>query len=408
VANRVRVNVVRQTKHLPGSFPPGLATLYLKVGELHPTAQDRLKRRNNWQLRVALVCSGCIPRLQIKHVHPPLQPWIEFHRSTRTATSRNLQAKLTPDGPVPTCIAAHQTLVETLLATLVNSADAADLAANWARLEGHFDTLFTTEASVDALKQTILDLAVRGKLVEQDAGDEPAHRTLERLAKIKSDLIKSGHLKRLKSNAPLTTDEHLFAIPAGWRGVRFGEVVDVRDGTHDSPKDATGPNTFPLVTSKDFKDGKIDFSTSRRISAKDHQIISQRSFVERDDILFSMIGGNIGNQVIVKTDEKFSIKNVALFKYFSKEITLPRYVKIYTENLADRLQAEASGGAQPFVSLGYLRGLFFPFPSPTEQHRIVAKVDELIALCDTLKARIAEADETQRHLADAITQRAAA
>src|SRR5690606_36257579 len=62
----------------------------------------------------------------------------------------------------------HQTLVETLLATLVNGADAADLSANWARLESHFDTLFTTETSIDALKQVILDLAVRGKLVESD------------------------------------------------------------------------------------------------------------------------------------------------------------------------------------------------------------------------------------------------
>jgi len=71
-------------------------------------------------------------------------------------------------------MAAHQALVEILLATLVNSADATDLARDWARLESHFNTLFTTDASIDALKQTILDLAVRGKLVEQDARDEPA------------------------------------------------------------------------------------------------------------------------------------------------------------------------------------------------------------------------------------------
>jgi type I restriction enzyme, S subunit len=302
---------------------------------------------------------------------------------------------------------AHQSLVEALLVTLAASTNAADLATNWARLEAHFNTLFTTEASIDALKKSILDLAVRGKLVEQDAGDEPAFEALKSLAKVKAELIASGHLKQPKVTSALNHMDHPYAIPAGWTAVRFGEAVDVRDGTHDSPKDAVGPDTFPLVTSKDFRDGKIDFSTSRRISANDHYAISQRSLVERNDILFSMIGGNIGNQVMVDSDLEFSIKNVALFKYFSREITLPRYVKIYTENLADRLQSEASGGAQPFVSLGYFRSLFFPLPPTAEQHRIVAKVDELMALCDEIEVSFAAAATMQRQLADTIVERAA-
>ncbi len=79
--------------------------------------------------------------------------------------------------------AAHAKLVETLLGTLTQSTDAADLAANWQRLAEHFDTLFTTEASLDALKQTILQLAVMGKLVPQDPNDEPASELLKRIAK---------------------------------------------------------------------------------------------------------------------------------------------------------------------------------------------------------------------------------
>ena len=93
-------------------------------------------------------------------------------------------------------LAAHQTLVETLLATLTDSCDADELAQNWARLSTHFDTLFTTEASIDALKQTILQLAVMGKLVPQDPSDEPASALLERIAAEKALLVKEKKIKR--------------------------------------------------------------------------------------------------------------------------------------------------------------------------------------------------------------------
>ena len=87
-------------------------------------------------------------------------------------------------------IEAHQLLVSTLLNTLTNSADADELMENWARISDHFDTLFTTEASIDQLKQTILQLAVMGKLVPQDPNDEPASVLLERIAEEKAQLIK--------------------------------------------------------------------------------------------------------------------------------------------------------------------------------------------------------------------------
>lgn len=93
-------------------------------------------------------------------------------------------------------LAAHQTLVEALLATLTDSSDTEELAQNWARLSTHFDTLFTTERSIDALKQTIMQLAVMGKLVPQDPSDEPASALLERIAAEKAQLIKEKKIKK--------------------------------------------------------------------------------------------------------------------------------------------------------------------------------------------------------------------
>ena len=87
---------------------------------------------------------------------------------------------------------AHAQLVATLLGTLTQSTDAADLAANWQRLAKHFDTLFATESSLDALKQTILQLAVMGKLVPQDPNDEPASELLKRVAKERTRLEAEG------------------------------------------------------------------------------------------------------------------------------------------------------------------------------------------------------------------------
>lgn len=305
-------------------------------------------------------------------------------------------------------VEAHKKLVCHLLNTLTQSQDADDFSKNWQRIGAHFDILFTSEASIDALKQTLLQLAVMGKLVPQNPNDEPASELLKRIQTKKVQLIAERKIKKDKPLPAITDKEKKFLLPVRWEWVRLQAVIDVRDGTHDSPKEAFGLNTYPLVTSKDFLDGKINFDTAKRISEADHSEISKRSLVETYDILFSMIGGNIGNQVIVNEDRPFSIKNVALFKYYDRNLTLPFFIKKYMENLAVNLQSSAIGGAQPFVALGALRCLILALPPIAEQHRIVAKVDELMTLCDQLKSRITEANRLQQKLADIMVEQAVA
>ena len=94
-------------------------------------------------------------------------------------------------------------------------------------------------------------------------------------------------------------------MPEGWSWCRFGNFIDVRDGTHYSPKYVE--NGYPFVTSKNLVNGKIDFTDVKYISEKDHKEYIQRSYVEDGDILFAMIG-SIGNPVLVKKDREFSIK----------------------------------------------------------------------------------------------------
>ncbi len=89
-----------------------------------------------------------------------------------------------------------------------------------------------------------------------------------------------------------------------------------------------------------------------------------------------------------------------------KNATLPAFFKLYTENLAGELQEKASGGAQPFISLGALRSLVFYLPPLEEQQRIVTKVEQLLKLCSKLKTRILESKIIQLYLTDAITEKA--
>ena len=130
--------------------------------------------------------------------------------------------------------AAHARLVATLLGTLTQSTDAAELAANWQRLAEHFDTLFTTEASLDALKQTILQLAVMGKLVPQDPNDEPASELLKRIAKERARLGGGRQVAGNRRQRQLVgEDEQPFAVPEGGSG-----SARCRIARHETGEDA--------------------------------------------------------------------------------------------------------------------------------------------------------------------------
>ena len=233
------------------------------------------------------------------------------------------------------------------------------------------------------LKKSILQYAMQGKLVPQNPQDEPASELLKRIKAEKEQLIKDGKIKKEKPLPPITQDEIPYDLPQGWQWVRMQEVYDVRDGTHDSPKNVT--NGIPLITSKDFKNGKINFDNAKLISADDHQKIEQRSHVDDGDILYSMIGGNIGNMVIVKKERDFSIKNVALFKYYDKKLSEPYFFKLLLEAITFDFKNKAFGGAQQFVSLNFIRNYLIPLPPLAEQKRIVAKVEELLNLVNKLE-----------------------
>lgn len=245
---------------------------------------------------------------------------------------------------------------------------------------------------VQKLRELILDLAFKGKLSNRNSL-ESSQLLIKELNEFKQKLIDKGVIKKSKK----LSIEEKYIIPSSWTWLTLQDYLDVRDGTHDTPKYIE--KGYPLITSKNISSGKLDFTDVKYISKKDHESISIRSKVEFGDILFAMIG-SIGNPVLVDTYQEFSVKNVALFKPYQREITNIRYVLKYLIYITDHLKANAQGAVQSFVSLNVLRNTPIPIPPLDEQQRIVTKVDELMQLCDQLEQQQNLSSEAHDQLVD--------
>ena len=269
------------------------------------------------------------------------------------------------------------------------------LMEKYADVEKYLDKLNTEFP--DQLRKSILQEAVQGKLVPQDPTDEPVSVLLERIRAEKQHLVKEGKIKKATHESVIfrrdnshyekrgseevcIDDEIPFEIPENWCWARMGSYLDVRDGTHDTPKYVL--EGIPLVTSKNLCNGKIDFSTAKFISREDHLAISLRSKVDAGDIMYAMIG-SIGNPVLYNGNAEFSIKNMALFKKIANGLDM-EYVYWFLYLSQDTMKKFASGGVQSFVSLGYLRNYWIPVPPIQEQHRIVTAIKQILPKISTL------------------------
>lgn len=304
-----------------------------------------------------------------------------------------------------TSLDAHQQLVETLLTTLTDSKNADELAENWARISEHFDTLFTSEASIDALKQTILQLAVMGKLVPQDPNDEPASELLKRIAQEKAQLVKDGKIKKLKPLPPISDEEKLFELPDGWEWSRLDHVASkITDGDHKTPpRIAEG---YKLLSAKNIRDGFLDYENCDYISESSYIKSRERCLPEKGDLLIVSVGGTIGRSSLITGNSEFAlVRSVAIIKPLIIE---PNFLKIAMDSqlLQSMIHSHKRGGAQPCLYLGEISKFLFPTPPLNEQRRIVKTVNIFMGILETLTLAFNSAQQTQLHLADALTDAA--
>jgi type I restriction enzyme S subunit len=331
----------------------------------------------------------------------PLPPFAEQHRIVAKvdelmALCDQLEQQQTDS------LAAHQTLVETLLGTLTRVESQQEFNAAWARIASHFDTLFTTEASIDQLKQTILQLAVMGKLAPQDPSDEPASLLLEKILSEKERLTREGAIRTQQRLPEVSSAETPYELPDGWVWTRLGNV-----GLGSTGK-------TPSTGNPEYYGGDIPFIGPGQITPAGEILESDKALTAEGcklsvvaapgDILMVCIGGSIGKSAIVYSQVAFN-QQINSLRPLLVSSELLNY-SMSTPQFQAAVLEKATGSATPIINRSKWEELLVPIPPEVEQHRIVAKVDELMALCDALKAHFADAQTTQIHLADAIVEQA--
>ena len=229
----------------------------------------------------------------------------------------------------------------------------------------------------DKLKKSLLQQAIQGKLTEQLSTDGDAKDLLKKIREEKSKLIAEGKIKKEKPLSPISAEEIPFDIPENWQWARLSDVLDVRDGTHDTPQYVKFG--VPLVTNKNLSNETIDFETAKFISQKDADLINAISLIEDGDVLFAMIG-TVGNPTLVKKDRNFCIKNMSLFKAINKGLFDTKFLLFFLSLEQYAMKRQAIGGVQSFVSLRFLRKYLIPLPPLAEQKRIVVRLEELLLL----------------------------
>ncbi len=306
-------------------------------------------------------------------------------------------------------LGAHQTLVETLLSALTSAADHTQFASAWQRIAGHFDTLFTTEESIAQLKQTILQLAVMGKLVPQDPNDEPASELLKKIAAEKAKLVKEGKIKKGKPQPPIAEEEKPFELTTGWEWVKLNDMLPEFQNGASSRGDKGGIPTIVLRLA-DIKYRRVSVADTRALPIKKDDV--SKYGLAQGDILIVRVNGSsdiVGQFIPVEAELQAIYCDHFIRMRINQEWCHTSYLCLVgqTKLIRDRISSLfITTAGQKTVNQGHIGSLLVALPPLAEQHRIVAKVDELIALCDQLKSRLADAQTTQLHLADALVERA--
>lgn len=267
---------------------------------------------------------------------------------------------------------------------------------------------------IKRLRQTILNLAVRGKLVPQDANDEPASELLKRIAKKRAELLNAGYPNpdeartQVKKLAEQSVPDSLEALPKGWAWATLLQcsalVIDCKNKT--APYTSSG---IRLIRTTNVRDGRMNRNDQKYVDQKTYEVWSARCTPEPGDILITR-EAPMGEVCLIPPGEQICLGQRMMLARLVPE-TIDRNFMIYSlrdPRLMDRVQDKPIGATVQHLRVGGVETLLIPLPPLAEQHRIVAKVDALMALCDRLEASLTATAATRRRLLDALLAEALA
>lgn len=305
--------------------------------------------------------------------------------------------------------AQHAQLLNTLLGTLTDSASAEKLAVNWQRVAEHFDLLLDRPEAIDALDRTVLDLAVRGSLVSQHTSDEPAAALLRRMQTERLRLVSAGKRTREAPATAVAPVQGPFKLPQGWEWACFDQLIDptkpISYGVLVPGSEVAGG--VPFVRIADLSIASPAAKPEKKISpAVDAQY--QRTRLVGGEILMGVVGsiGKLGvaPQSWAGANIARAICRIVPAPPIDREFML---LLLESEFMQRNFAGDTRTLAQPTLNVGLIRAAPTPVPPLAEQHRIVARVNQLRRLCAALREKLASAQATQVRLADALIESAA-
>lgn len=258
---------------------------------------------------------------------------------------------------------------------------------------------------IKKLRELILELAVRGKLVPQDPSDEPAKVLLEKITKEKGLLIKKGEIKKQKPLPEIEDEEIIFQLPRGWAFVRLGDITN-RIGSGSTPrggKSAYVEKGIPFLRSQNVWNDGLNLSEVAYIPHETHQKMSN-TVVLPNDVLLNITGASLGRCTIYPDGigEANVSQHVTIIRPTNESMRFFLHTCLLSPYGQNLIWGRQVGMAREGLSKKVLELFEIPTPPLAEQHRIVAKVDELMALCDQLEQQQTNNNETHQLLVETL------
>jgi len=241
---------------------------------------------------------------------------------------------------------------------------------------------------------------VRGKLVKQDPTNEPASELLKDISKTRKNLYAEKKIPKPKSLLAIDELELPFMHPSGWAWCMLGELCyQISDGPHFSPNYVSPEDGVPFLSTRNVRPDGFDLTTVKYVSRSDHEEFCKRIRPERDDIIYTK-GGTTGIAKVNDLDFEFSVWVHLAVLRIEKMRLFPRYLEmaLNSPHCYEQSQHYTQGTSNFDLGLTRMIKITIPLPPIAEQHRIVAKVNTLMALCDRLEASLTTADTTRRLL----------
>jgi len=282
---------------------------------------------------------------------------------------------------------------------LLSAPDKSEFNSSWNFITKNFNELYSVKENVEELKKAILQLAVMGKLVKQDPKDQPASELLKEIEAEKKRLVREGKIRNQEALPPIAEDKLSFELPPGWVGVRLGNISLINGG-------------FAFKSSQYVQDGvrvirisdfdEKGFKNERVVRYTFSELLSDY-LVEENNILMAMTGGTVGKSYLVRVlPEKMVVNQRVATMKLLKHIA-PEYINALIQtSLIQNVIQNAKNSTNDNISMGDIKNFFVPLPPLAEQNKIVAKIDELMSLCNTLAMQINTSTDKQTAILDAV------